>query len=58
MIVKKLGQKMVNAEKFKGASAYEVTDLWTGEQTKNTNGCFKVQKLGPCESVTMRVRAL
>jgi len=57
-IVKLLGHKMVNAEQFVEASAYEVTNLWTGEQTENTTGCFKVAGLAGCDSVTVRVKAL
>lgn len=57
-IVAMIGNKMVNAEAFKNAASYEVKDLWTGEQTENKDGNFKVGKLAPCESVTIRVRAL
>ena len=56
-IVKLLGHKMINAKAFEEATAYEVTNLWTGEQTENASGCFGVQKLEACESVTIRVRA-
>ncbi len=55
-IVKLLGHKMVNTKAFKEAGSYEVTNLWTGEQTENTSGCFEVKKLDACENVTIRVR--
>jgi alpha-galactosidase len=57
-IGKMLSRKMVNAEQFTKAAAYEVTDLWSGEKTENTTGCFKVAKLDGCENVTVRVKAL
>lgn len=56
-IVESLGHKMVDADVFKNAASYEVTDLWTGEKMEHTSGSFQVQKLAPCESITIRVRA-
>jgi len=56
-IVKLLGHKMVNAKAFEEAGSYEITNLWTGEQTESTSGCFGVKKLDACENVTIRVRA-
>lgn len=58
LIVKMLGKKMVNAEQFAEAKAFEVTDLWSGEQTQNTTGRFMITKLDGCENVTLRVKAL
>ena len=57
-IVKMLGHKMVNAEQFARAKAFEVTDLWSGETAQNTTGSFTVAKLEGCENVTLRVKAL
>lgn len=57
-IVKLLGSKMKNAEQFKNAATYEVTDLWSGKTSKCAGGCFEVEKLNPCESITWRVKAL
>jgi len=57
-LVKMIGHKMVNAEQFGSADAYEVTNLWTGKKEKNMTGCFEVSGLEGCESVTIRVRAL
>ena len=53
-IVKLLGHKMVNAEQFAKAAAYEVTDLWTGEKTIASSN-FKVARMDACDSVTVRV---
>ncbi|MBQ6696537.1 MAG: alpha-galactosidase, partial [Lachnospiraceae bacterium] len=58
LIVEKLGGKMVNAEQFKNASAYMVKDLWSGEVTENNSGCFTVNHLNVCESITIRVIVL
>ncbi len=58
LIVEKLGGKMVNAEQFKKATAYTVKDLWNGEVTENNSGCFTVNHLNACESITIRVTAL
>ena len=57
-LVEKLGHKMVDADNFGDAAAYEVTDLWSGAKEKNCTGSFAVQKLEPCESVTLRIRAI
>lgn len=56
-IVEKLGAKMVNADAFKNAAEYTVTDLWTGAVTKQTEGCFAVSHLEACDSVTIRIKA-
>ncbi len=58
LIVEKLGGKMVNAEQFKNASAYTVKDLWSGEVAESNSGCFNVNHLNACESITIRVTAL
>lgn len=55
-IVEKLGSKMQNQSQFKMAVTYTVTDLWSGEITKNNTGCFSVSHLEACESVTIRVK--
>lgn len=57
-IVKLLGKKMKNAEQFEKAVSYEITDLWSGKTVKNTDRCFTVEKLAPCESVTLRVKPM
>ncbi|WP_026490062.1 glycoside hydrolase family 27 protein [Butyrivibrio sp. XBB1001] len=36
---------------------YKVTDLWTGEESKNTTGVFEVKGLKACDSVTILVEA-
>jgi len=57
-IVKMLGHKMKNVEQFKNAAAYEVKDLWSSATFGCTGGCFEVEKLKPCESITWRVKAV
>lgn len=57
LIVEKLEVKMQNAQQFKDASSYVVTDLWSKEVTENTTGCFTVNHLNACDNVTIRVKA-
>ncbi len=54
-ILQYLSAKMPSKEAFKNAKSYTVTDLWTGETTTNTTGCFAVSSLEACDSVTIRV---
>jgi alpha-galactosidase len=46
---------MVDADKFKNASSYHITDLWTGEGTTNTSGTFSVTGIDAYDNVTLRV---
>ena len=57
-IVEKLGTKMVDAESFAKASSYAVKDLWTGETAENRSGCFTVNHLDACDSITIKVTAM
>lgn len=50
-----IGSKMVARDAFVQAKGYVVTDLWTGEVTRNEDGRFRVQSLGGCDNVTIRV---
>ncbi len=58
-----LGEKMVNADAFCNAPAYEVTDLWSGE-TKRVEGStfgvdlFTDKQMAACDNRTFRIRAL
>ncbi len=45
-------------EDFKKAGKYKVTDLWTGEESINTDGVFKTESLAACDNYTIRVKAL
>ncbi len=51
-----IGSKLPDAEQFKAASAYKVTNLWTGEQCEMQTNRFMVDKLEACESITLRIR--
>ena len=54
-ILDMLGEKMVNAEVFKNAGRYVVTDLWSKEMTENSTGVFEVSGLAACDNVTLRI---
>ncbi|MCR4991771.1 MAG: glycoside hydrolase family 27 protein [Lachnospiraceae bacterium] len=40
---------------FKKGEKYKVTDLWTGEESVNTDGVFSVKELAACDNVTIRI---
>ncbi len=42
---------------FKKGEKYKVTDLWTGEESVNTDGVFCVKELAACDNVTVRISA-
>lgn len=54
-IISYIGEKMVNADQFKNATSYTVTDLWTNDQTENTTGEFAVKDVAGHDNVTIRV---
>jgi alpha-galactosidase len=54
-IINYIGQKMVDADKFKNASSYHIKDLWTGEDKMNTSGTFTVTDIDAYDNVTIRV---
>lgn len=54
-IIRYIGHKMADKERFKNAQRYQVEDLWTGDRTENTNGCFSVKGLDAYDSVTYRI---
>lgn len=54
-IVKMLGTKMVDGDVFTAATSYMVTDLWTGDASKNTSGVFEVSDLEAYGNVTIRI---
>lgn len=54
-IIRYIGHKMADKERFKNAQRYQVEDLWTGDRTENTNGCFFIKGLDAYDSVTYRV---
>lgn len=55
LIIKYIGDKMVNADQFKNARNFTVTDLWTGNQEINDNGIFSVKDLNAHDNLTVRV---
>jgi alpha-galactosidase len=42
-------------DSFKKGEKYKVTDLWTGEESVNTDGVFSVKELAACDNVTIRI---
>lgn len=54
-IMKFIGNKMVDADKFKNALSYNIKDLWSGEITKNTSGIFSVTDIDAYGNTTFRV---
>lgn len=54
-IIDYIGHKMINIDKFENASNYYVTDLWTGEHTKNTSSIFSVTGIDAYDNVTVRI---
>ena len=47
--------KMIDVNKFENASSYYVTDLWTGDHTKNTSRIFSVTGIDAYDNVTVRI---
>lgn len=54
-LVRMLGHKMTDKDAFAAAKEYRVVDLWTGETSVNTTGCFAVDSLSSYGNVTVRV---
>ena len=48
---------MVDADRFKNAASYTMTDLWTDKQTDNSSGVFSVKDLEAYDNITIRVSA-
>ncbi|GAA4062869.1 glycoside hydrolase family 27 protein [Amphibacillus indicireducens] len=55
-IISYIGEKMVDTDRFKNATSYTVTDLWTDKQTENLTGVFAVKGLAAHDNVTIRVK--
>lgn len=54
-ILRYIGSKMVDAERFAEAKSFRVVDLWTGAEAKNETGVFEVNVLPACDNVTIRI---
>ncbi|MGN0401851.1 MAG: glycoside hydrolase family 27 protein [Acetatifactor sp.] len=54
-ILKYIGSKMKNPDKFAKAASYRVRDLWSGETKVNTTGRFEVKNLEACGNVTVKI---
>ena len=54
-IIKYIGHKMNNVKKFENATSYYITNLWTGEETRNTSRIFSVTGIDAYDNVTIRV---
>ena len=54
-ILEGIGAKLPGREAFAKAKSYIVTDLWTGERTRNESGVFGVEALEGCDNVTIKV---
>lgn len=53
-IVKAIGTKMINKEVFGAAASYQITNLWTGEETRSS-GQFEIDSLEACGNITVKV---
>jgi alpha-galactosidase len=54
-IIQYIGDKMVDADRFKNAESYYIRDLWTGESKVNTSKSFSVTGIDAYDNVTVRV---
>lgn len=54
-LVRMLGHRMTDKDAFAKAKEYRVVDLWTGEASVSTAGCFAVDFLPAYGNVTVRV---
>ena len=57
-ILKFIGHKMVDANKFEEAKKYVITDLWTGEKREYNGKAFRVTGIEAYDNVTLRVTPL
>lgn len=55
-IVKAIGNKMVDADKFVAAERYCVTDLWTKDCKEESQAVFSVERLSAYETVTLKIQ--
>lgn len=54
-IVKYIGHKMVQTDRFQNAQTFHVKDLWTGSTMNNETGIFTVPMLEACDNVTLQI---
>lgn len=54
-IIKYIGSRMVDRDRFEAAGEYLITDLWSGEMTGNRTGIFTVNELEACGNVTIKI---
>jgi alpha-galactosidase len=54
-IINYIGHKMIDVDKFENATSYYITNLWTGEHTKNTSRLFSVTGIDAYDNVTVRI---
>lgn len=57
-ILKFIGHKMADANRFHNADSFSIKDLWTGEVTRITSGVFSVKGIDAYDNVTIRVTPL
>lgn len=55
MIIEKIGNKMINPERYYSAKSLELTDLWNGKKTIVGGRSISAGKIPPCENITFRV---
>ncbi|MDT8715063.1 hypothetical protein IAI10_00015 [Clostridium sp. 19966] len=54
-IIDYIDHKIVNADKFKNAVSFCITDLWTGDKTMNTSRIFSVTGIDAYDNVAIKV---
>lgn len=56
-IIKAMGDKLADVNKWKNAKAYRITNLWTGASRVTDDEDFGVDSLEACGNVTVRISA-
>lgn len=54
-MIRYIGHKMTDKERFENAQRYQMEDLWTGDQMENTTGSFSVKELDAYDCVIYRI---
>ncbi|MFP4661688.1 MAG: alpha-galactosidase [Halanaerobiales bacterium] len=54
-IIKYIGDKMIDSDKFGTAAGYYIKNLWSGTKAENNTGIFSVAGIDAYDNVTIRV---
>jgi len=54
-IIEYVGHKMVNADAFKNAEEFIISDVWSKEESYNNTGVFSVTNLPAYDNITLRI---